>query len=94
MDRIAVRLLIRGRVQGVGYRWWACGEARRLGLDGWVRNRVDGSVELLAAGPATRVAELIELCHSGPAAARVSGVDQAPARADEVPPGFAERPSG
>jgi len=94
MNRIAVRLTIRGRVQGVGYRWWAQREARRLGLDGWVRNRSDGSVELLAAGPAEAVAELVELCRRGPSAARVTGVDQASAAPDEALPGFDERPTG
>lgn len=86
MDRVAVRLTIRGRVQGVGYRWWACAQARRLGLDGWVRNRADGSVELLAAGPAAGVAELIDLCRRGPGAARVASLDQAPAAPAEIPP--------
>jgi acylphosphatase len=93
MDRIAVRLTIRGRVQGVGYRWWVRGEARRLGVDGWVRNRADGSVELLAAGPAARIAELIELCRRGPDAAHVTAVEQASAASDEVGPGFNELPT-
>ena len=90
MERRAVRLGIRGRVQGVGYRWWAVGEARRLGLDGWVRNRRDGSVDLLAAGPAAAVDRLIEACRRGPPAAEVSSVEVAEAD-DEVPAGFQER---
>jgi acylphosphatase len=92
MDRIAVRLVIRGRVQGVGYRWWARGEARRLGLDGWVRNLGDGSVELLAAGAPDAVAALAELCWRGPAAARVSGVDRSSAVDEDILPGFDARP--
>ncbi len=94
MDRIAVRLVIRGRVQGVGYRWWAREEARRLGLDGWVRNRADGSLELVAAGPAAVVAELVELCRRGPVSARVAAIDQDSTAPDEVTPGFDERPTG
>ena len=50
MERRAFRLRITGRVQGVGYRWWAERQARALALDGWVRNCPDGSVELLAIG--------------------------------------------
>ena len=80
MERIATRLLIRGRVQGVGYRAWACGQARRLGLDGWVRNREDGSVELLAAGSASKLAELAELCRRGPPAALVASIEQTSAQ--------------
>jgi acylphosphatase len=76
MDRIAVRLLIRGRVQGVGYRWWARDRALRLNVDGWVRNRSDGSVELLAVGPAPDVEQLSDLCWRGPAAARVMSVER------------------
>jgi acylphosphatase len=92
MDRIAVRLLIRGRVQGVGYRWWARAEALRLNLDGWVRNRSDGAVELVAAGPAPAVAWLIEACWRGPAAARVRSVERY--EADPQPlTGFDERPT-
>ena len=92
MNRIAVRLIVRGRVQGVGFRWWACEEARRLGLDGWVRNLADGSVELLAAGPDAVVAEFIESCRSGPRGARVSSVERQAATDDAVS-GFEARPS-
>ena len=68
-------MVIRGRVQGVGYRWWAVREAERLGVDGWVRNRRDGAVELVAVGPEDAVAALADACRQGPAAAAVSGVE-------------------
>lgn len=93
MDRIAVRLVIRGRVQGVGYRWWARGEARRLRLDGWVRNLADGSVELVAGGPAATLAELEALCRRGPPSARVTAIDRSPADPDAAGAGFEARPS-
>jgi acylphosphatase len=93
MDRIAVRLTIRGRVQGVGYRWWVRGEARQLGLDGWVRNRTDGSVDLLAAGPAAAVAELEDLCRRGPPSARVTGIEREAADEADVAPGFDAQPT-
>ena len=76
MRRATVRLVIRGRVQGVGYRWWARGQARRLKLGGWVRNRLDGSVELLATGPPAALDRLVQACHRGPAAAEVISVER------------------
>ena len=90
MPRLAVRLVIRGRVQGVGYRWWARGQARRLNLSGWVRNRSDGSVELLAAGSSGAVEALIEACRRGPAAAEVISVERFEA-GDPGGAGFEER---
>jgi acylphosphatase len=92
MARIAVRLIIKGSVQGVGYRWWAQSEARRLKLDGWVRNRHDGTVELVASGPEAAVEALIEACWSGPPAAAVHIVQRHPAE-DEGLSGFSERPT-
>jgi acylphosphatase len=92
MNRQAVRLSIRGRVQGVGYRWWAIREARRLGLDGWVRNRHDGSVEVLAVGSAVAIETFIEACRHGPAGAMVTGIDRADAR-DDGGAGFEECPT-
>ncbi len=92
MDRIIVRAVIHGRVQGVGYRWWARTEARRLGLGGWVRNRLDGSVELMAAGPATAVDQLLDSCRLGPPSARVVSVERFEA-ADEAFLDFDERPT-
>jgi acylphosphatase len=92
MDKIAVRLLIRGRVQGVGYRWWARGEALRLNLDGWVRNRRDGAVELVAVGPEPEVARLHDLCWRGPAGARVSSVERYDASQPHIS-GFDVRPT-
>lgn len=84
------RLIVHGRVQGVWYRGWAVDTARVLGLDGWVRNRRDGSVEILASGADEAVALFIERCHQGPAAARVDRIDVE--EADEaVPAGFEQR---
>ena len=69
------RLLVDGRVQGVGYRYSACAEAQRLGLSGWVCNRSDGQVELEAEGPPEMVEALVAWCHRGPVFARVSRVE-------------------
>ena len=76
---VTVRVRIRGRVQGVWYRGWTEEEAARRGLSGWVRNRRDGSVEALFAGPAALVNDMIEACRRGPPAARVEAVEQNPA---------------
>lgn len=71
---IAIRVVIDGRVQGVGFRYWVKAEARRRGLDGWVRNLTDGTVEALFAGPFDAVHAMIEVCRQGPPLARVTAV--------------------
>ena len=78
------RLLIRGRVQGVGYRAWVEHQARRLGLQGWVRNRRDGSVEALFAGTEEVVTNMIAACRRGPPSAQVDGVAEEVAGADAL----------
>ncbi len=88
----AVRVRIEGRVQGVGYRAWAIGEARRRGLRGWVRNRRDGSVEAVFAGAPAAVAAMVAACRIGPAGAAVSSVEETPDR-DDGADGFAQRPT-
>lgn len=70
-----IRAVVRGRVQGVGYRATTAHEARRLGLAGWVENQADGSVALEAEGPTAAVAALLAWCARGPAQARVTAVD-------------------
>ena len=92
-DRIARQIVVHGKVQGVWFRAWTVKAAQALGLDGWVRNRPDGTVELLAAGPAARVADLIARCHVGSSAARVDHVEVTEA-AEDVAPGFSQRPTG
>ncbi|MDE2376881.1 acylphosphatase [Bradyrhizobium sp.] len=84
MSRAILQVTIRGRVQGVGYRAWVEYQAVTSGLEGWVRNRRDGSVEALFAGPALRVAEMIALCRHGPPSARVDSVTKETAREDEL----------
>ncbi len=74
MRRAILLVTIRGRVQNVGYRAWVEYRAKRAGLEGWVRNRADGSVEALFAGPARVVAEMVALCRHGPPSARVEAV--------------------
>ncbi len=71
----AVAVRVTGRVQGVWYRGWAQGEARRLGLRGWVGNQPDGSVAAVLAGPEAAVAAMLEAMRRGPPEARVAGVE-------------------
>jgi acylphosphatase len=92
MAVLAVRLVITGRVQGVGFRLWMEREARRRGLRGWVRNRRDGSVEVLLIGAAEAVEALIAASRRGPSMAEVEGVSRNPA-ADDDSPGFDARPT-
>jgi acylphosphatase len=73
---------IRGRVPGVGYRAWVEEEATARGLDGWVRNRRDGSVEAVFAGPDDVVADMIAACRRGPYSARVDAVQEETAISD------------
>ena len=68
-------VVMRGRVQGVGYRAFVEHEALRLGLEGWVRNRRDGTVEAVFSGADDVVAAMIDACRRGPPAARVEAVD-------------------
>jgi len=70
------QVTIVGRVQGVGYRAWVEHRARARGLEGWVRNRRDGRVEALLAGPAEVVSEMIASCRRGPSSARVEAVQE------------------
>ena len=70
----ARRYIVRGRVQGVGFRWFVDYEARQLGLAGWVRNQSDGTVEVLAMGTEEQLAALQQKLHKGPRAARVDAV--------------------
>ena len=71
---IRVRLIIEGRVQGVWFRESTRREASRLGVFGWVKNRPDGKVEVLAEGPEDKVRNLVAWCHHGPPTAKVSRV--------------------
>jgi acylphosphatase len=77
----AKRFIVRGRVQGVGFRWFVEREAKQLGLGGWVRNNEDSTVECIAAGPPEKVAALRTRLEQGPRASRVDRVDEAAADA-------------
>ncbi len=89
---IAVRVRIEGRVQGVGFRYWVVREAENAGIDGWVRNRRDGSVEALFSGDEEIVRRMISHCHQGPPVAHVTALREFSAE----PPaesGFASLPT-
>ena len=78
-ERVGRRLVIRGRVQGVWFRESMRLEAEALGVAGWVRNRLDGSVEAHLEGSAEAVEKMVRWAHHGPEHARVAGVDQSEA---------------
>jgi acylphosphatase len=75
----ARRFLVRGRVQGVGFRWFVEREARILGIAGWVRNTADGAVEVLGQGTWTQLSGLRDRLQQGPPAARVDNVEESEA---------------
>jgi acylphosphatase len=81
---VTVQVVIRGRVQGVGFRAWTEAMAAEQGVEGWVRNRRDGSVEALFAGPLEVVLAMVALCRKGPFGARVDAVDQREADAGDL----------
>ena len=84
----ALLVSIRGRVQGVGYRFWTVRQAEALGLKGWVRNEPDGSVTALVGGPDDAVAKMLDLFWTGPRGAAVTGVTSVPADAGGLPQTF------
>jgi acylphosphatase len=82
MSDVIRHVLIRGTVQGVGFRYWTRRTATARGLQGWVRNRGRDSVEAVFAGPEQAVAEMVALCRRGPDMARVDSLDDRPAEPD------------
>jgi acylphosphatase len=84
MSDVIRHVLIRGTVQGVGFRYWTRRTATARGLQGWVRNRRDGIVEAVFAGPEQAVADMVKLCRRGPDAAWVDSVDEKPAEPDAL----------
>ena len=91
MSDTQCHVIIRGRVQGVGYRAFVEDEAAIIGVDGWVRNRADGSVEAVFAGPAEAVRAMVEACRRGPETACIDGIEQRVASAQELAMRGAER---
>jgi acylphosphatase len=83
-NRIRRHLIVRGRVQGVAFRASTRQQAQRLGVDGWVRNRADGTVEAVLEGPADAVERLEAWCHQGPDWAQVAHVEAGDAPAQEL----------
>lgn len=88
----AVHATITGRVQGVFYRAWTEGEARKRHLRGWVRNRHDGSVEALFSGEDSSVDDMLSACRQGPRAASVTDISVEEVETDDIPDGFEIRP--
>ena len=86
--RRIVRAVVRGRVQGVGFRAWTQHQAELYGLEGWTRNRRDGSVEALFAGPLEAVDAMLKACRQGPRGSCVETLDVR----DEGEAALAERP--
>lgn len=89
--RVRLEAVVRGVVQGVGFRFFVVREASALGLDGWVANRADGTVELAAEGERRALEALAARLHEGPAGALVEHVAAAWAPARGEPAGFAIR---
>lgn len=84
------RIVVSGKVQGVGFRDWTVRHAKQLGVSGWVRNRSDGGVEIHASGDSDALDALVDACRTGPPLARVDHVD-AQADVDATVKGFTKR---
>ena len=90
---MTIRVIISGRVQGVGYRAWTVRAASALGLAGWVRNRNDGSVEALFSGDPARVQGMLEQCKTGPMLAKVDSVTSYTYEEPYTETGFVKKPT-
>ena len=90
---IARHLRVHGRVQGVWYRGWTVETARSLGLSGWVRNRLDGTVEAFVQGDDVEVERFIDLAHGGSPGARVTEVKVTPQEPDATCREFRQAPT-
>ncbi|MBN8945080.1 MAG: acylphosphatase [Rhizobiales bacterium] len=90
---MVVHLIISGRVQGVGYRQWLSRHAGARGLQGWVRNRSDRTVEAVLAGDEADVEATINEAMNGPLGAKVDRIDRREAEGEEFAPGFEIRPT-
>ncbi len=88
-DRTLLRIVVRGRVQGVGFRAWTQHQAQLHDLDGWVRNLRDGSVEAMLAGPLGRIELILKALREGPHGSEVEAVEEYPATEAE----FGEQPA-
>jgi acylphosphatase len=86
MSRLIRHIIVRGRVQGVGYRAFVADEAQARRIDGWVRNRRDGTVEAVLAGPAEMVEPMIQACRKGCWGSRVDGLDARDGTAGDLEP--------
>jgi acylphosphatase len=84
MSSVIRQVTIRGRVQGVGYRYWVEQQATAYDLEGWVRNRRDSSVEALFSGPGDVVSNMVAACRRGPSSARVDAVQEESGNADAL----------
>lgn len=82
--RVIKHVIVRGRVQGVGFRAFVEDEAARLHIEGWVRNRSDGTVEAVIAGAPEQVVAMLEACRRGPPSSHVHMVEDRPGTEDEV----------
>ncbi len=92
-DQRRLHAVVHGRVQGVGFRATTMDEARRLQLAGWVRNRIDGTVEVLAEGPPAKLALFLSYLKRGPLGARVSSVVEDWSEAQGAPMPFQFKPT-
>lgn len=93
-DRARLVAVVRGRVQGVGYRFFVVRLASGLDLDGWVANEPDGSVRCVVEGPRDRLAELLAALLAGPPGADVDRVDEQWQPPTDISPGFGIRSAG
>jgi acylphosphatase len=78
MDEETLHAIIKGRVQGIGYRNWTLTKAKTLGINGWVRNMDNGCVEAVFSGAKAAVSVMLEACREGPNAAMVSSIETQP----------------
>jgi len=88
-----IRVIISGRVQGVGYRAWTVKKASDMGIAGWVRNRSDGTVEAVFYGDEGKVMAMIEACKDGPMIARVNRIESFAHNEPVTDKGFTAKPS-